>query len=188
MNTWKELKYKNTILALLSIIALFVLMKWPPFLVLVSKITALGYLGAVLGGILFVFTFTVAFGVVVLFSLAETHSLLLVSVLAGFGGLLGDLFIFRFVKDSLTAELQPLYQSLGGNKLTKLLHKAHYKWILPILGAIIIASPLPDEIGVTMMGLSKIKTIYFIALSFVLNTTGIFLFLGGLVWVQRFIA
>jgi uncharacterized membrane protein YdjX (TVP38/TMEM64 family) len=44
-----------------------------------------------------------------------------------------------------------------------------------VLGAIIIASPLPDEMGVGLMGISKLKTSQFILLSFVLNAIGIFI-------------
>ena len=44
-----------------------------------------------------------------------------------------------------------------------------------MIGAIIIASPFPDEIGVSLMGISKMKTYQFILISFLLNAIGIFL-------------
>jgi len=48
-------------------------------------------------------------------------------------------------------------------------------WTLPVIGAIIIASPFPDEIGVSLVGISKIKTYQFLLVSFILNAIGIFL-------------
>src|SRR3989344_5750951 len=53
-----------------------------------------------------------------------------------------------------------------------------------VVGAILIASPLPDEIGVSLMGLSKISTIRFVILSFVLNATGIFLILSASLFIK----
>jgi hypothetical protein len=44
-----------------------------------------------------------------------------------------------------------------------------------VFGAVIIASPLPDEAGVSLLSLSKLKNWQFILLSFVLNATGIFI-------------
>ncbi|OGG78335.1 hypothetical protein A3A36_01445 [Candidatus Kaiserbacteria bacterium RIFCSPLOWO2_01_FULL_52_12b] len=48
-----------------------------------------------------------------------------------------------------------------------------FKWLIPFVGALIIASPLPDEAGLAMMGLSKMKTSVFIPISFALNFLGI---------------
>lgn len=135
----------------------------------------LGYLGAFIAGILFVTSFTVATGAVILFTLAETLSPIEVALLAGFGAVVSDLVIFRFVKDDLVRELTPLYVHFGGNHLHHVLHSKYFHWTLPLIGAIIIASPFPDEIGVSLMGISKMKTYQFLILSFFLNAVGIFL-------------
>lgn len=64
---------------------------------MLAEIHQLSYLGAFIGGILFIFTFTVAFGGVILFNLADSYSLLGISLIAGLEGVIGDLFIFRFI-------------------------------------------------------------------------------------------
>jgi hypothetical protein len=47
-----------------------------------------------------------------------------------------------------------------------------------VLAGILIASPLPDEAGITMLaGFSKISEKAIIGISFVLNTVGIFILL-----------
>lgn len=42
-----------------------------------------------------------------------------------------------------------------------------------MLGAIIIATPFPDEIGISLMGLSHLKRPYIILMCFLLNVIGV---------------
>ena len=52
------------------------------------------------------------------------------------------------------------------------------KYFVPVLAGFIIASPLPDEIGVIMLaGLTKIKIGILVVLSLILNTLGILVLL-----------
>lgn len=136
-----------------------------------------GYIGAFFGGVLFVSTFTAATGAVILLILAERISPIEIGILAGLGGMVGDFTIFRFVKDGLLSEIIPIYNRLGGGRLTRMLRTKYFRWILLIIGAIIIASPFPDEIGVSLMGITKINTYQFLLLAFVLDTVGVFLFI-----------
>ena len=87
--------------------------------------------------------------------------------------MLGDYIIFRFLKDRVFDEFASVVAKIGGSHLRQLLHTPYFAWLLPVLGAIIIASPLPDELGITLMGLGKIKNWQFLTLSFVLNSSGI---------------
>jgi hypothetical protein len=170
MSHWK---YKNTALLIVSICVAFWLSQYEPFHQFLLGLGQLGYIGAFLAGFLFVSSFTVVTGAVILLVLAEQLSLLELGIIAGLGSVAGDLTIFRFVKDSLISEVGPIYNKFGGKHLTSILHSKYFSWTLPLLGALIIASPLPDEIGVSLMGLSKMKTYQFIVLSFVLNAIGI---------------
>jgi hypothetical protein len=56
--------------------------------------------------------------------------------------------------------------------------------MLPVIGAIIIASPLPDEVGISLMGLSKISTPKFIFISYILNSIGLFLIISASVVIK----
>ena len=125
---------------------------------------------------LFVSTFTVATGAVILLVLAERLSPVEIGIIAGFGAVIGDFAIFKFVRDGLTDEIREVYENIDYNShLLKILHTKYFSWMFPVLGAIIIASPLPDEIGVSILGIDKMKTYKFLILSFILNATGIFL-------------
>ena len=171
---WQSWKYKNLSVFAGSLVIALGLFFYEPFHLFLLHLGSLGYVGTFLTGILFVSTFTVATGIVILLSLSQTISPLTISIVAGFGAVVGDVIIFRFVKDNLLEEIMPLYKRLGGNHLSHVLHSRYFSWTLPVLGALIIASPLPDELGVSLMGISKMKTYHFLILSFLLNSLGIF--------------
>ena len=108
--------------------------------------------------------------------LAESLSPIEIGIIAGLGAVIGDLTIFRFIRnEGLTSEISHFFSYFGGDKIFHLLHTKYFSWTLPVVGALIIASPLPDEFGVSLMGISKMKTSKFIVLSFILNSLGIFL-------------
>jgi hypothetical protein len=46
---------------------------------------------------------------------------------------------------------------------------------MPTIGAIIIISPFPDEIGVALMGLTRMNKLSFLVLTYILNSVGIFI-------------
>ena len=172
MRRWK---YKNTTLLILSLIALLFLADTDVAHALIRQIGSYGYLGAAITGIFFVSTFTVAPASVVLFHLAQDFNPILIALYAGTGAAVGDLLIFRFLKDRVYEELAPLFRKLGNPHLSSLFKTSYFAWLFPVLGAIIIASPFPDEIGIGLMGLSKIKFWQFLLLAFVLNAIGIFI-------------
>lgn len=172
---WHHWKYKNLTLLSIGIIFALFLSRLEGFHSFLLNLGGFGYIGAFLAGILFVSMFTVATGGLILFILAESLHPLEIAILAGIGGVVGDFIIFRFIKDDLIAEITPIYEGIGGNHLTKILHTKYFSWTFPVIGAIIIASPFPDELGVSLMGIAKMKTYQFLILSFILNATGIFL-------------
>lgn len=170
------MRYKNLSLSILGIVIAVILSQIPAFHTFLRHLNGFGYLGAFAAGILFVSSFTVATGALVLFDLARVLPPLTIALLAGVGGVVGDLVIFRLVKNDLLNEIKYFYNhQLNGQYISRLLHTRYFNWMLPVIGAIIIASPLPDEIGVSLMGIAKMSSWQFIVLSFVLNSIGIFL-------------
>ncbi len=180
MKSWHRLKYKNLTLLFFSIILAVFLSRLEGFHTLLLNLGSFGYIGAFIAGILFVSTFTVATGAVVLLVLAEKLSPIEIGIIAGLGAVIGDFIIFKFVKDGLVEEVEEVYEKIDhNNHLLKLLHTKYFSWMFPVFGAVIIMSPLPDEIGVSLMGIGKIKTYQFLILSFVLNAAGIFLVISA---------
>ncbi|MBI5044550.1 MAG: hypothetical protein HZC02_01360 [Candidatus Levybacteria bacterium] len=176
MSIWHSFHYKNITLFLISIIIAFIISRFEPFHNFLLSVGDLGYIGAFLAGILFVSTFTVATGAIILLVLAERLSPIEIGIIAGLGAVVGDFTIFRLVKDNLANELKDIYDHIDGNHhFRRVLHTKYFSWTLPVIGAVIIASPLPDEVGVSLMGISKMKTYQFLIVSFILNAIGIFL-------------
>lgn len=175
---YRHWKFKNTFLLILSLIVFFYFADTPIVQNAITDIGNLGYLGAFLVGIFFVSTFTVAPASVVLFYLAKELAPLEVALFAGLGGVVGDYIIFRFLKDRVFGELKPVFMRLGGVRLSHLISTPFFAWTAPVLGAIIIASPLPDEVGVGLLGISRLKNWQFLLLSLILNSAGIFIIIS----------
>lgn len=90
--------------------------------------------------------------------------------------MLSDYLIFRFVKDRLVNELELTSKEILGKKFSlRIKPNGFIAKFVPIIAGFIIASPLPDELGAAIFGMSKIKTHRFIRYSFIFNFIGIFI-------------
>jgi len=177
---WRRYHFKNITYFGISFVIGLILLKTSFFRDLIFHLGNFGYISAFFGGILFVSTFTVSIGTALLLLLAETLHPIEIGFIAGIGAVVGDLTIFHYIRSrGLSSEIKHLVGILGGDKIIHLIHTKYFSWTLPLLGALIIASPLPDEMGVGLMGISKLKTSQFILLSFILNTIGIFLIVSA---------
>lgn len=175
IEAYRQWRFHNTAFFLLSMALFLWLVKETSLVIqVVSLMGNLEYIGAFVAGIFFVSTFTVAPSAVILFHIAEQLNPLLVALSAGAGGVIGDFLIFRFFRDHIFEEIRPIFMKLGGNALSRIISTPYFAWFLPVLGAIIIASPFPDEIGIGLMGISRMKNWQFLALVFVLDTLGVF--------------
>lgn len=108
--------------------------------------------------------------------LSQTHSALQIALVGGVGSMLADLILFKFARLIFFGSFSPLTLNLRFSKFVKGLHRnSAFNLIAPILGGLIIASPLPDEIGVAILGLTKLPTFSVALLTYLLNTIGIFI-------------
>lgn len=168
-------KRLNIIILLASIITAIAIPRILPIDAYIRQLGPYSYLGAFVAGILFVCSFTVSIGAVMLTVLAKDLNPILLAIIAGAGAVIGNFFIFRFIKDDILDDVAPLFRKLEGNHLTKLLHTKYFRWSLPVIGALLIISPLPDELGISLMDIAGMSVLRFLTLSFFLNSTGIFL-------------
>lgn len=151
----------------------------PWFKDFLGQMGELGYLGALIAGMLFVSTFTIATGAIILMTLAKTLSPVELIIFAAIGAVISDFLIFYFVKDEVEEEIAPIYDKITGSHLKKILHTKYFGWTLPVLGAFVIVSPLPDELGVSLLGMSEIKTGKFLLISSISHTIGMFLLVSA---------
>lgn len=158
-----------------SFVLAAILWKYPFLKGALTATRELGIIGSFLAGMAFTSVFTAAPAAIILVEIAQENSLLLVALFGGLGSLAGDLIIFRFVKDRLTKDAAFILGKLKQRQVAEALKHRLFRRILPIVGALIVISPFPDELGVALMGISQVPNSVFIPLSFSLNFIGILL-------------
>lgn len=131
-------------------------------------------------GVFFTSVFTIAPASVALAHIAFMGVPLSVALWGAFGAMCGDLVLFFFIRDRFTSDLLDSVRPSVTKHILSSFHLGFMKWLSPLLGALIIASPLPDELGLTLMGLSKMRVIVLIPISFVMNILGIYL----IIWLS----
>jgi len=178
MDIAQKIDYKGIIWLVLGVALAALLVQLDMVSNFLLSFNQLGYLGAFLAGLLYAFSFTAAIGVLLIVNMAVEMPLLAVSIVAALGTVLGDYLIFSFIRDTFFKQIKYEYEEVK-EEVKAVLHPNRYvRWLLIALGLIIIASPIPDEIGVSLLGLSRIKKPYFIGLTYILNFIGIFLLLS----------
>lgn len=126
-------------------------------------------------GIFFTSVFTIAPSSVALVHIAQYAPINIVAIWGALGAVCGDLVLFFFIRDRFAEDLM---KTIKPSTMRHIMHSLHFgfiRWLSPIIGALIIASPLPDEFGITLLGMSKVKTSVLIPVSFVMNMIGIYL-------------
>lgn len=119
--------------------------------------------------------FTIAPATVILGELAQELPLAGVTILGGVGAACGDFILFRFVRDRIAQDLAYVRTLPQAHQRHAILRSHIPRFVWPLLGALIIASPLPDELGILLMGLSRMNARTFFPISIVLNSLGILL-------------
>ena len=171
---------KLTALVICIILAYF-LFSNPSTQTYASHLGSYGYLGVFIAGILFAFGFTAPFSVGFFISLNPAN-IWIAGIIGGLGALMSDLIIFSTIKVSFEDEFKRLRNSKTFVRITRLIEKSIKEkiriYLMYVFVGILIASPLPDEAGVTMLaGLTKISAKSLALISFILNTLGIVILL-----------
>jgi hypothetical protein len=135
------------------------------------------YLAAFIAGLLFSYGFTTPLAVGYFLTL-KTDGLLLMASIGAMGVIISDLILFKIARTHFMDEFRRLEKTLIIREIEKeerlLLKPRHRRLLLYIISAVIIASPLPNELGVSMLaGLTKIKAYQLAIISFILGTLGI---------------
>jgi hypothetical protein len=159
----------------LSIIVALVMVKTDLLSSLIDSTAGMKSLGSFIAGMFFTSLFTTAPAIVALGELAKSGSVIETAIFGAFGAVLGDLLIFRFIRDNLGAHfLELMEHEKWWKRMYHLVFRLKYfRWITFLIGGVIIASPFPDELGISLLGLSKMKTKHFIPISFFFNLLGV---------------
>lgn len=166
---------KDMIIVGASIVVAVILGKSEIIHTVVDAIGSSSIIAIFIAGMFFTSMFTIAPASVALFEIAQTTNLGTVMVWGALGAVIGDLILFLFIRDGITADLKTLLKGKYFKRMVRWSHFGFMRWLGPVIGALLIASPLPDELGLAMMGMSRVKTPLFIPIVFVMNMLGIYL-------------
>ena len=124
----------------------------------------------------------IALAVVLVKTAVLRNLLLTVAFFGALGAVLGDLLIFKFLRDHLDRDVVFLLKGSSRlRRLKALFHLKLFRWVSFFIGGLILATPLPDELGLAVMGLSKTRTWVFAFISFAFKFVSILF----IVWLVK---
>lgn len=173
-----KIKYPKLIFLVFTFVVAYLVFTGRDFSPFHNFLISLGYFGTFLAGVFFTYGFTAAPATAILLILSGEQNIFFAGFIAGLGALVGDLLIFKFIRYSFADEIEKISKEKALNHFNNKIPNLLKKYFVPVLAGFIIASPLPDEIGVSLLAASRsISTKFFSVLSYILNTAGIFVIL-----------
>ena len=170
---WIKWRYPYLTAVAFSIVVAILLASSEIFKSWILHLGSFEYIGALFAGMLFVSSFTVAISTVVIAIMTENIHPMALALIGGVGAVMGDYLVFKLVRSRLSEEVTALIGKDNISYIKSFLRSKYIAWTLPIIGMLIIASPFPDEMGVSLLGLSNMSEAKFIFLSYVSNVIGI---------------
>lgn len=143
----------------------------PRFMGLIGSIP----IEAFIAGFFFTSLLTITPAGVAFAEMAQTVPTMQLAAWGAAGAVVGDLVLFFFVRDALSQDILAMLRGSWVRKTKALFKSPFLSWAVPVAGALVIASPLPDEVGLAMLGLSKTDLRFLIPVSYAMNFLGIFL-------------
>ena len=130
-------------------------------------------LSSFVAGMFFTSVLTVAPASVALGALSTSTPLLVVAFWGACGAALVDYILFTFFRKDVSIDIKGMLKPSMRRRILSLFHHGFLKWLVVVSGALIIASPLPDELGLAVLSFSHVKTKELLAVTFSMNFFGI---------------
>lgn len=174
--------YPKLTLYIIAIFLAYFLFQIPSVSQSIESFNSIEYLPIFFGGLLFSAGFTTPLATGFFLSIDPAINLYSAALIGGLGALIADLGIFSFIKLSFMDEFHKLEKTsfirnivdATNNNFPKKIRKA----LIYFTACIIIASPLPDELAVTLLaGFTRIHPYGFATISYLGNAFGIYLML-----------
>lgn len=176
---WKKWPLKHTTALVLCLAGFIILLDTALMAAFFEYMRSLGYIGALIGGVLFVSLFTAPAAMVMLFELGQQYYLPAVVGFATLGAVLGDYIILRFFETRLLHEFYYIMNKLGAKRTLRNMRRKKNRTLMGVAGFAVISSPLPDEIGVSMLGISHLSKIKIILLCTLADALGLAAVVGA---------
>lgn len=156
-------------------VLVFILFSTGVLLAAIGLIITVPYLAELVAGFFYSSFITSPLSILMIGILAKSHPPLQIAVIGGLGSMLTDLVLLKITRYLLFGSLSPLNLNLN---FTKSIHSLHrnslFNLLAPWIGALMIASPLPDELGVAVLGLTKLSAWIVAPITYFLNAVGIY--------------
>ena len=173
-----KIKYPKLSLFIISVILVYVLFSGLAYKPLHDALVFMGYFGTFLAGLLYPYALTSAAGTGILLILAKEQNLLLAGVIAGIGALISDILLFLFVTHSFSDEVQKLSKETFVRTVNRWIPDSIRVYLLATFAGLLIASPLPTEIGILLMtSIKNLSFKKFICIIYILHASAIFIIL-----------
>ena len=142
-NNRKNFFLQDVALIVLSVIIAVIFVKTDVLIKILISTQELELLGSFIAGMFFTSVFTTAPAIATLGEIARANSIISTAIFGAMGAVVGDLIIFRFVRDRFSEHLMEIIKHQGAGKRIKLLLKLKiFRWLTFLAGGLIIASPL----------------------------------------------
>lgn len=128
-----------------------------------------------LAGVFFTSVLTAPSAIVILGELGGSISPWLVAAVGALGAVFGDLILFQLIESHFNKDIEHFVRTRRIQALFSFSRFRSFTWLLPFVGGLVIASPLPDELGVALLGVAKLPPKTFVIVSYLSNFFGILL-------------
>ncbi len=175
-----RIQYPKLSLLACSFLLAYILYLQGFFDLLPELLNGYGYISMFFGGLLFSFGFTTPFAIAIFVEMADTVNPVFGALIAGVGAVISDMTIFEFVRFSFMDELRRLKRTAVIRWFRNRVHRESVperirQYTAWSIAGILIASPLPDELGVTLLsGYTELQPRTFAGICFAFNTIGVF--------------
>ncbi len=171
-----KIKYPKLSLFIVSVILVYFLFSGLVYKPLHDALVFMGYFGTFLAGLLYPYALTSAAGTGILLILAKEQNIFLAGVIAGIGALISDTILFFFVKHSFSDEVQKLSKETVVQTVNRWIPDSIRMYLFATFACLLIASPLPTEIGIMLMtSIKNISFKKFIIIIYILHLSAIFI-------------
>jgi hypothetical protein len=173
-----KIKYPKLSLFIVSVILVYFLFSGLAYKPLHDALVFMGYFGTFLAGLLYPYALTSAAGTGILLILAKEQNVLLAGCIAGIGALISDVILVLFVKHGFSDEVQKLSKETVVRTLNRWIPDSVRVYLLATFASLLIASPLPTEIGIILMAsIKKLSIKKFVIIAYILHASTIFIIL-----------
>ncbi len=166
---------RDSVLFLISISIAWWIVKSGILLGAINLVLPVKFLAEFIAGMLYTSFLTTPISVASFIVIADQNNPIIAALIGGIGAVFADLLIMKFFLRNkfIRDDLSTISRDFKLKIVTRILKALHLEFLIIILGLLIIASPLPDELGLTLLSQTKIKFKQLAPVLYIANTLGI---------------